>query len=61
MTSVSRTMIEVVGWVRPPRIRFVLKSADASYLRLAQCADFRRDYGMVTGEQRGLKRLTTLE
>ncbi len=60
MTSVIHTMIEVVGWVWPSLILFVLESADASHLRLVQCADFQRDYGMATGRQRVLKRLTTL-
>lgn len=60
MTSVIRTMTEVGGWVWPSRILFVLESVDASHLRLAQCADFQRDYGMATGKQRVLKRLTTL-
>lgn len=60
MTSVIRTMTEVGGWVWPSRILFVLKSADASHLRLAQCTDFQRDYGMATGKQRVLKRLMTL-
>lgn len=60
MTSVIRTMTEVGGWVWPSRIPFVLKSADASHLRLAQCTDFQCDYSMATGKQRVLKRLMTL-